>query len=704
MITVTAKSQDSSQQFQLNREDIPAESVFSAMISFNEKNGSPSSHIELQLPPASFPDDQLSVFAAIVDWVTTRSNTALRHFDPAAVQTILDFLNIPSSDYLELTSLEEEFMRLHMYDDEFTDHPINTNPYYGLTEITETIWNDFSPPDLSGRTDLLFHDASPLTKNSWDAIRSELYEYDFLLKRVPGLFLAGGRVFSTLFNKPSHDIDLFLTRCPTDADGISKIKKIGDLIADQYNAKGFDLEIVRSANAVTFIVGELVRKIEFQIILRAYRTPSEIIHGFDVDSCAFLYDGSHIFATNRAIYSINNGINTVNFSLLSPSYPYRISKYATKGVAVKVDGFDRNRVNDEAIEDRFERETSKFRGTSDIHQFKFNDAYSHITELKGLNIILYLEYLYSKHRGPSGERISNSISRLSEEHSDYSVQSIAKSLGTTYPNDLLTHLTASAPIKPELSERYLPLIKKISNISDDVFAVITNIEKIEIEFDDSDDTLFRDISNLERYFPGVSKYTIGELGLGERINHPSSLSLRFRPSTHKIYEDESSVFVTSCLDFVGRSYDEVAPDVHKIREFIASNIHLHATEFRFKFYKSGLCEYRDLLHYGTVSDLYAVSHGLPRTLPSTNNPLLSKSKKIFMARSPRSDRITPREKLDSVLSINEDYYNILDVVGDWQLPMNTSFIRTNPGQQMSNAFNRLVLEDNAEWYKGELYD
>lgn len=69
-----------------------------------------------------------------------------------------------------------------------------------------------------------------------------------------------------------------------------------------------------------------------QIIKRLYISPSQVIHGFDIDSCCILVNSKHeIFCTERCYYAIANSCNTVNFDRLSPSYEHRLMKYYIRG-------------------------------------------------------------------------------------------------------------------------------------------------------------------------------------------------------------------------------------------------------------------------------------------------------------------------------------------------------------------------------------
>ena len=104
---------------------------------------------------------------------------------------------------------------------------------------------------------------------------------------------------------------------------------------------------IRTPNCVSFVVGggntdDLMPHV--QIILRIYRTPAEILLGFDVDACCCGFDGDKVWLHQRAVRAIERGENMVDASRQSASYVSRLRKYATRGFAVAVPGLDLIRV------------------------------------------------------------------------------------------------------------------------------------------------------------------------------------------------------------------------------------------------------------------------------------------------------------------------------------------------------------------------
>ncbi|PPR03097.1 LOW QUALITY PROTEIN: hypothetical protein CVT26_004616 [Gymnopilus dilepis] len=81
-----------------------------------------------------------------------------------------------------------------------------------------------------------------------------------------------------------------------------------------------------------------------RISLRLYQSPAEIIAGFDMDSSCFAYDGTTVYANPRALTAIIRQANTVDISRHSPSFEYRLAKYALRGFQIYIPSLDRDRV------------------------------------------------------------------------------------------------------------------------------------------------------------------------------------------------------------------------------------------------------------------------------------------------------------------------------------------------------------------------
>lgn len=177
--------------------------------------------------------------------------------------------------------------------------------------------------------------------------------------------------------------------------------------------------------------------VSVQIVLRLYKTPSEIIHGFDVDCCSLGYDGQNVYMTHHACFALANGYNTFNFDLMSPTYEKRLAKYGTRGTAIKVSDFERSKVKENSLK-------------------TCNPQYC-----KGLDFLLVTEYQYSKQS--RGEKIAaaQKIRILAEEDSDYAGKLYSSSYAhKDFIHEITEYLLKTADKYPDQSNEYKPLLEQ----------------------------------------------------------------------------------------------------------------------------------------------------------------------------------------------------------------------------------------------------
>lgn len=93
----------------------------------------------------------------------------------------------------------------------------------------------------------------------------------------------------------------------------------------------FFLCLFRSKHAVTIVSQWPYRHI--QIILRLYKSPAEVLMGFDVDCVCVGYDGKKALCLPRTHRALASRCNEVDMSRRSPSYEIRLAKYARRGVS-----------------------------------------------------------------------------------------------------------------------------------------------------------------------------------------------------------------------------------------------------------------------------------------------------------------------------------------------------------------------------------
>ncbi|KAI4249359.1 MAG: hypothetical protein LQ352_005680, partial [Teloschistes flavicans] len=148
---------------------------------------------------------------------------------------------------------------------------------------------------------------------------------------------------------PSSDVDLFIWGL----DEAAALEKIKQIEASVRNAILEEVTTVRTKNAITIVSHYPIRHV--QIVLRLYKSMSEILSGFDVDCSCFAYDGSQVYGTPRGIAAFMTQTNTIDLTRRSPSYESRLSKYAHRGFEVYWPEMDRSKVDPTIFERSFAR-------------------------------------------------------------------------------------------------------------------------------------------------------------------------------------------------------------------------------------------------------------------------------------------------------------------------------------------------------------
>ncbi|KAI8807655.1 hypothetical protein BJ742DRAFT_854098 [Cladochytrium replicatum] len=202
------------------------------------------------------------------------------------------------------------------------------------------------------------------------------------------VFVAGGSVLaalqpdldienSTFFNS---DIDLFFTGLTLDRVE-SKITSLYDAITravkeDAGDNKGrSNVIVVRNLRSITLIASYPARQI--QIVFRLFSSPAEVLMGFDIDSCAFGFDGKTVWALPRALRALTRRYNLVDMTRRSASYEYRLMKYGKRGFAsatpnVDVAAIKREPIKGGGLAKLITMETPGFL-TREFHRGKYKD-------------------------------------------------------------------------------------------------------------------------------------------------------------------------------------------------------------------------------------------------------------------------------------------------------------------------------------------
>ena len=749
---------------------------------------------------------------------------------------IIDVNTISGWDYIR-AMIREEHMRDNMYNEGFTEHKMNTDPYYNLHSIqifndegeivnfqrikeqfAKLFGTDFVQHlqdyefNVENELDLGFEDSgdsgeSGESGDSGDSDESyeesyedheeaeeeyedsdedsdENSESDDLLfpqtrtrlqdipniitslhnmrtyTHIPGVMLAGGYIFSALFGTHSSDFDLFLTELHTSPGLLAPVKtsttnktlvnRIRSIALKYKNtsskARGWynhrhgreiqGAEIVddlkynvlysRTENAITMNNGGLNtykgrENIYCQVILRLYETYSEVLHGFDVDSCCLGFDGKNILFTERAILAIRDKINRVNFNRLSPSYEYRLAKYAHRGIRIYVPGFSRDQ--SEYLEKK-----------DDLDKFVFYIRCSHKAwqTSKGIGDIIYRSPYNAGRWG---------FKNIPDAPKDL------KDLKDSNPSEI-----------PENSDTIRELETMRDAIGMEIGKLLSVMSETDIHF-----------AHIIRHYDGMKKQInayMDEIAKNSTQNGPNGYSVKI-----KIYQNEDltsekpmDVFEKwkssheQLKDFDKPFYDALDRNAHAVYRKLHKNVfgfnrllvleRLHKkkrpdrgtgssaftaltkehsdynpyipfSEMRGETFKGGqridlLCQYllsqksqekypeeyfkyRDLVNAMTTRwEQLNRRTNLTHCHVSVNNFLCNPRKEVLTYNSlDINDILNP---------IDPQIYELIELLGGtWKVPREIGFKRINPGEQTTSTFHRIVLENPDTWFNGPFY-
>ena len=264
------------------------------------------------------------------------SKSEMKHLDFLIYENPLNY----DEEYFDIYEKEKSYRNLNNY-----DH---------LTNITKRKFvSSFLPCSIKSKNNLEFLGYNYFTNKKFEVL------FEFLLKFFgefkDNILIAGGFALSYyLRNEDFKDIDLFIHSCNeekaleiigTILDFFEKNKKIVVINTEikpnfVFNSNEHVICLPIIVKSLNLYDNNKTFEIKIQIIKRLYKSPSEIIHGFDIDSsCILLNFDSQIYATNRFIYAFKNSCNTVNFERLSPSYEHRLGKYFNRGFDISIPQF-----------------------------------------------------------------------------------------------------------------------------------------------------------------------------------------------------------------------------------------------------------------------------------------------------------------------------------------------------------------------------
>lgn len=138
--------------------------------------------------------------------------------------------------------------------------------------------------------------------------------------------IAGGApLFWIMDEGKFSDYDMFIVGTDNPSEILSAIIDFFDDAIDY---------CIRTEHSVTL---KLMDNRTVQIVLRSYKTPAEVVVGFDLDASGCCYYDGKVYCTPRALYSIRKARLHVDLDRMSTTYNQRLVKYAKdKGFSIEI--------------------------------------------------------------------------------------------------------------------------------------------------------------------------------------------------------------------------------------------------------------------------------------------------------------------------------------------------------------------------------
>lgn len=144
-----------------------------------------------------------------------------------------------------------------------------------------------------------------------------------------GLLVAGGAASALLLRPEAggafDDVDLFLYG---HADDGARLAAINSFAAHLSARAGAGVAVRRTTTSISF---RAPPGPTFQVVLRGYSTVAEVLHGFDLGSCAVGFDGRRVWLTELGRVAAERGVNILCLDGRRASYERRLVKYMRRG-------------------------------------------------------------------------------------------------------------------------------------------------------------------------------------------------------------------------------------------------------------------------------------------------------------------------------------------------------------------------------------
>jgi hypothetical protein len=244
------------------------------------------------------------------------------------------------------------------YDLRFEDRVIYENEMVNDVPLIDVFNVETIPlPREQIQQPLLFdtEQARPLIASDYATFRERLDAFTGglldSLEQTDNIIIAGGSVIGALMGVGAGDVDIFMSTshgCETRLRHILSVVQQNQ--AERLGKKKSKILVIRSNAAVTMFrirVGD-DNVPPVQVILTTCNSVVEVIQNFDVDCCcfAFIPRTNRVVCTPRGLRALRYAVNIADNSRFDGrNYCRRLEKYARRGFAIAVPGFEPKHVH-----------------------------------------------------------------------------------------------------------------------------------------------------------------------------------------------------------------------------------------------------------------------------------------------------------------------------------------------------------------------
>ena len=172
---------------------------------------------------------------------------------------------------------------------------------------------------------------NPIRIKSIEEFKSRLFNVaSFLITfdlQKNNMLLAGGSVccLTMGFDIKQSDYDIFLIGQSNHLESIINL-------SIHLKSKLNNLKLFRTINCITMTGVDENGTHIIQVILRQFKTPADVLYGFDLDIAAIGWTGNDLIMSSRGLFGVQYCANILDLRDHRSSYEHRVEKYFSRGV------------------------------------------------------------------------------------------------------------------------------------------------------------------------------------------------------------------------------------------------------------------------------------------------------------------------------------------------------------------------------------